>query len=282
MLINTHRNTLERLHMDAAGQDRDEHGQASWALHGDCERPIWRHLVGRPDPLLSNPAFGYGPKWTLESPRSLSGWATYRCRVCRSCARARSRYWAHRAVRELAAADRTWFCTFTVKPEERVRLTYAAQLAASRSCVRWAELDREGRFRRIVKELGVETTLFLKRVRKNTGAVLRYILVAEMHKDGFPHLHALLHEWKENGEDPKATKRKVQSAWRLGFSQVKLCGHDPRAAWYVCKYVSKDASTRVRASQHYGPAGDSRATARLLGAATVLAAFDKDRKGKGL
>jgi len=88
-------------------------------------------------------------------------------------------------------------------------------------------------------------TDYMKRVRKQSGAPLRYLLAVEEHKDGFPHLHALVHEW-----GTEVGKRALQGTWLYGHSHVKLA--DLAAAKYVCKYVTKSPVARLRASLHYG------------------------------
>ena len=97
------------------------------------------------------------------------------------------------------------------------------------------------RFAVIVEEI----QRFFKRIRKNSKAKLRYLVVQELHKSGQPHYHALIHE--VSGTLTKAT---LQSAWTWGFSQAKLA--DPKTAIYVCKYLTKSEGARVRASLGYG------------------------------
>jgi len=90
-----------------------------------------------------------------------------------------------------------------------------------------------------------ELTKYFKRLRKK-GAQFRFVLVAEAHKDGYPHFHALLHE-----KGPMITKSTLQGEWPYGFTSAKLV-KDDRAALYVAKYLAKDARTRIRASLQYG------------------------------
>ena len=186
--------------------------------------------------------------------------AEVRCRKCDSCRRYRAWTWRTRAEQETQLAQRTWFLTLTIRPEEQVKNLYRAQLKASRAGTPWHQLvppevdDFEGRlaaeqFKQRVDALYPEVQLWLKRIRKNTQAKLRYLLVAEAHKSGEPHLHVLLHEVT----DRRATKRKIQQAWTLGFSNAVLVD-DLKPAAYVCKYLSKSLAARVRASQHYGKA----------------------------
>lgn len=74
---------------------------------------------------------------------------------------------------------------------------------------------------------------------------MRYLAVAELHKNGFPHWHALVHE--EEG----TTAANLQSHWTAGFSNVKLV-REPRAILYITKYLHKEAMGRVRCSLNYG------------------------------
>lgn len=102
-------------------------------------------------------------------------------------------------------------------------------------------------FKRIADQGGELLTLWLKRVRKNSGAKLRYMLVTESHKSGLPHWHCLLHE--AEGGSP-ITNRVIVEAWNYGFSHAKLVKSD--AASYVTKYLAKQSLARVRASAWYG------------------------------
>lgn len=107
--------------------------------------------------------------------------------------------------------------------------------------------SEQSQFNKHVNAIGPEIGKFLKRVRKNTGAKLRYLLVAEPHKSGLPHFHMLIHQC-----DTHIPVRydDLKSQWRLGFSAWKLT--DYKSASYVCKYLSKSLRARVRASQAYG------------------------------
>lgn len=171
-----------------------------------------------------------------------------RCRRCPPCLRYRARLWAQKGMAEVRAGQRTWFGTLTVRPETRFmyRLTTDQRLLdAGRQS--WSDAEW---FREHVKDLGREVTLFLKRLRKNSGAKIRYLLVAERHKDGYPHFHVLIHEIR--GSEP-VTKRCLEAAWQAGFSNWRLVSSDnPRVVYYVTKYLTKSALTRVRASFRYG------------------------------
>lgn len=161
-----------------------------------------------------------------------------RCRKCKACLKARQWFWTQRIRNEVGAWPRTWFGTLTVNPDARARLCYAASvLPASRG--------NDDDYRKLCKALGREITLFIKRLRKNNKARFRYFLVFEKHKDGFPHVHLLLHEWSP------ISKRALEAEWRIGFTKFKLV-KEMAMALYVAKYLTKSAGTRVRASGRYG------------------------------
>ena len=100
--------------------------------------------------------------------------------------------------------------------------------------------------------VSVELTKWVKRLRKNYGAPLRLLLVAEAHKSGLPHYHGLIHE---QSPDHPLRHALLSESWRLGFTKFKLVPPDEgarRTSWYVCKYLTKDNRARVRASVDYG------------------------------
>lgn len=181
------------------------------------------------------------------------------CRKCAKCLATRAREWTRRAFVETTTRPRTWFGTFTMDP-------YIHSLAMMRVRQRnanWAEMTKEQRFAALVREASPELTRYLKRVRKRSGAPLRYLLVAEEHSQqlaGLPHFHILIHEMDA---DTPVRKSILKGEWKLGFSRWKLA--DQWSARYVCKYLAKEASTRVRASRDYGRGDDRSAVDRLSG-----------------
>lgn len=218
-----------------------------WRACGDCQAPfeaccvsdlheppelryvdplgLWDEFIGVfhnsmkmdalvPERLVHNPSFMY---------------ITVRCRKCHNCREAKRRMWTMRAMNEFEIANRTWFVTLTYNADQRFRLSLLAakmrstEIAASNAMV----------------------TKFLKRLRKNTGLPIRQLVVHEMHKDGTPHVHMLLHDLSGGLQ-----KRAIQREWYHGFSLAKL--GDKATSRYVCKYVAKDAIARVRASIRYG------------------------------
>lgn len=123
-------------------------------------------------------------------------------------------FWTGRAITEYHRAERTWFGTLTLSPQEHYVLDARAQARLGRSGVNWQQLSAKEQFAERAKELGVEATKFIKRLRNGNLAVgdlgpqiphkpqIRYLLVAEMHDSaqtsdemrGRPHFHMLLHE----------------------------------------------------------------------------------------
>lgn len=211
---------------------------------GNCMEPITVTLQGAPDPVLV--------KHGIEANARHYTDLEVRCRKCEACLRHRAALWTARACTESALAARTWFGTLTFGPDARVRHQYESDRFVQQTrCQPWSALSTSEQFPYLVDSCGKEVTRWLKRVRKNSEARLRYLLVAEAHKDGFPHFHLLLHEVAGT-----ATKRELDNSWRAGFSQFRLVKiGDTKQAWYVCKYLTKTALTRVRASQEYGRLG---------------------------
>lgn len=197
-----------------------------------CQSPVLRHGIGLPDLVKAGPVL----------PVTVAA----RCRRCEHCLAHRRQLWTARAVDEVKAAPRTWFGTLTVSPENRFRHEVAADLLrpSAVSSADWPEF----KFRCLADSVGKEVTRMFKRLRKR-GAKFRYLLVFEAHKDGWPHVHLLVHEVAE-----PVRKATLDGQWPLGFSKWKLVEREPAAAVYVCKYLAKDALTRVRASLRYGQA----------------------------
>lgn len=203
-----------------------------------CSQPRVIHAIGLPSQFEAN-----RDKLPVEMMA--------RCRKCPECLAHRRRLWTARAVDEIAVSSRSWFGTLTVKPYERFRYKLLAERKLQRrgglpDGQLLSSLSSAEQFPYLAAELGSEVTRYLKRVRK-AGFPLRYLLVAEAHKSGDPHFHILIHEQGLN-----IPKRELEAQWRIGFSHWRLVERDSSAAVYVCKYLSKDARTRVRASQSYG------------------------------
>lgn len=260
-------------------------------LHGDCSEPVTHEVRGRESDLLErlkgvqwakgddvlDYAPGYG--WIGEdqlpavSPRSITAYVTVRCRRCELCLAYRRRLWTARAIAETNVSHRTWFGTLTFRPSARFRVRMVTdEQVRRRRCERIEDVDQEEQFKLMARTAARDVTLFLKRVRKNSGAALRYLLVTEAHEDGFPHFHLLLHE----SSDRRVVKQMLEDNWRAGFSHWRLVNNqDAKVTGYVCKYLSKSASTRVRASQKYGDV-----TSRLSERLRDAVASEARKRGK--
>lgn len=238
-------------------------GRDTMPLHGDCSAPIDHMVRGRGSDLLVAlddlrkqdwdfaPGYGWVPGTFRRSPVPTdTAYVRVRCRKCPECLWHRRRLWTARAITELRLSPRTWFGTLTFRPMDRFRMVMKAdQLSRQRRAERLDGLDDETKFQLTAQQTGREVTLFMKRLRKGAAGPLRYLLVTEAHKDGFPHYHLLLHETVASA----VSKRQLEAQWLRGFSHWRLIdAHDPKATGYACKYLSKTASTRVRASQQYG------------------------------
>lgn len=223
--------------------------RGEWDISGTCEAPRPVELNGAARVLHG----GRYVRATGVKPYNLLLWV--RCRRCPPCLGRRRNLWAARARDEVALSGRTWFATFTFSPAWHYQLANRASARLHVGGTDLRLLPANEAFAEVVKEYGAEVTKWLKRVRKNTGARLRYILVAERHKSGRPHFHALIHE--AHGSDP-IRHADLTSAWTLGFTKFKLVDRDVKACWYVAKYLAKDVASRVRASLGYGTAEAAR------------------------
>lgn len=99
--------------------------------------------------------------------------------------------------------------------------------------------------KRLVSASGFYVSAYAKSLRK-TGFTIRYIFVPELHRNGFPHWHGLVHDLGGN-----LAYDDLDAAWVGGFHVTKLV-RDARALRYVTKYLSKYRIGRVRASINYG------------------------------
>lgn len=265
---------LARRALAAGGRVNSASQVVSWDVSGDCSNPRVMAHTGREaaGAYYADLEEGGDDRWHISPHLVVLGTRSYyadrpdrrksgqkghstmwvditvRCRQCPSCLRQRAREWAARAIRECAAAPRTWFGTITLTASEHDRVALRAVKALYGAGIDFDKLSAEQQFRERVREITPEITLWLKRIRKESGAKLRYILVAEAHKSGLPHFHLLVHEVQ--GSQPVKYKT-LGSQWKLGFTQFKLVS-GTGTAWYVCKYLSKSALSRVRASVGYG------------------------------
>lgn len=173
-------------------------------------------------------------KWDADSR-----YIDVRCKRCRGCLLVRQYTWIVRAAHEQAFSKKTWFITLTFRPAERA--------TAMRRASKMAE--HHSPQARLIRATGLPITRSIKSLRK-AGFAFRYILVPELHRDGFPHWHGLVHDLRGD-----LTWKALATSWSSGFSVIKLV-KDEKAIRYVTKYLCKETFGRVRASLRYGDPAD--------------------------
>lgn len=189
--------------------------------------PVARHL------RCTSPVRVYWP--------ALCVWLNARCRRCSGCMKTRQWSWVSKAAHEQAFATKTWFVTLTFGPNRRRAIMSAASALG----------DDQDTDQRLVRASGVYVAKYIRSLRKK-GLECRYLFVPELHRDGFPHWHGLVHDLKDT-----LTWATLSTGWSAGFSVCKIV-RDAKALRYVTKYLSKDRLGRVRASINYGsPAGSA-------------------------
>nr|QJB20415.1 MAG: replication initiator protein [Microvirus sp.] len=211
---------------------------------GRCERPVPVTIWGRNTHSRRDPK-----SYETPSGQRIDVDMHVRCRQCPACLRARSAQWTYRAQAEIRGSQRSWFVTLTLRPDLQHRAACQAEVIARKRGIKWDEITARQSFVLRTKVIGEEITKYIKRVRKESGARLRYIVVAEAHKSGLPHFHMLVHECEGS---PPVLHRHLSAQWRMGFTRVKLVEEGTKAARYVTKYLAKEALSRVRASLSYG------------------------------
>lgn len=177
---------------------------------------------------------------------------TVPCRRCPPCLQSRRNLWTRRAMAETEFAMRTWFGTLTFRPEVHTELLALARHKYDKMSSDFDALQPHEKFQNYCWMASPRLTKWLKRVRKQSGVPLRYLLVAEPHKqklEGFPHWHVLVHELHPIMQVPK---RILKDQWSAnGFSRWKLC-NSREHVHYVTKYLTKETTARIRASVRYG------------------------------
>lgn len=248
----------------AGGFSRESALRITADYAGRCEHPVPRDAIVRPDPPLGTDGPHTRYSW---KPGETAGWDIefqLRCRQCGPCLKARRALWAQRAMQELKAAARTWFGTITLSPDHQFKMKLRAIARLTAGGTQFDDLSENERFREIHREINQELTRWAKRVRKNSGASLRMLLVVEKHQSGLPHYHALIHQVQNS---KAVTYRHLKEAWSFGHAMFKLVD-DERSAFYVTKYLAKDAQARVRASLGYGSASPNLGLAGSLAEAS--------------
>lgn len=208
-----------------------------WNVAGNCLDPVRLELFQRPS---GGDSRYVTIKRGAQTPISVE--LVVRCRKCETCLTTRRHLWRFRALRETVNSKRTWFVTWTLRPT-RWRAIIRSVVSRAPNTVATELEFRESVF----KELGSQVTKAIKRLRKATGAKLRYIIAYEEHKSGVPHVHLLVHELTG-----LVRHADLRAAWRGGFTQASLVQTLAKAAGYVVKYISKSLMQRVRCSLGYG------------------------------
>ena len=166
-----------------------------WDCSGGCENPVYMELEGRWDVPVNMPdeyrdvpemeilwhegKFYFRDVWKRKLPLALQ--MQMPCRKCGPCLKRRAHHWRMRAENETRSAAVTWFGTMTCTPHHHAMASYAAERRLKSRGIPFSELSAEQQFLASVRELNLEITKYLKRVRKETGASLRYICVVEAH-----------------------------------------------------------------------------------------------------
>lgn len=260
----------------ANGASRPSFGRVRWNIAGNCTQPVTVERYARPSPKHRNPdrvlawVFKHAPgsAVTLDTrrrkPRGQGRFVNVlgpdhdgmpmtvemetRCRRCEKCRAVRAAVWRYRAKAEYAFAQRTWFGTITLSPSAHLVALSQARRRLHAQGIDFDTLPLVEQFVLRHEAICPSLTRYLKRVRKASGARLRYLLVAEAHESWLPHYHMLVHEVAGSTSVKHAILR---DQWHMGFTHWKLV-NDPRAATYLCKYLSKSTIARVRASVRYG------------------------------
>lgn len=236
-----------------AGAHRRSVGYVEWDIAGRCEYPQTVILSAAPSEGLRDSRRSRRSRHVHLVPGltkvTLTVELATRCRRCGWCLRRRASKWRFAALAELEqASGRSWFGTLTFSPDWRFRIRAKASRAAAAKGEDLERIEPTDRFRYLANAGGELVTKWLKRVRKESGAALRYLLVVEAHKDGTPHFHVMVHE--QNASEP-VRELTLRRQWSHGFSKFNLV-KDRIAAAYVTKYLSKSLMARVRASVRYG------------------------------
>lgn len=214
-----------------------------WDVSGRCEAPVKVELSSRASAPHGEKHVNVQPN--LNRPNFVE--MDVRCRKCPACLRQRGILWGYRARQEWNDAQRTWLATLTLDPERYAHLLSEARVSLSRQGIDFDGLPVDEQFLLVDAQAYAHIKLWLKSLRKNSGAPMRFLAVTEAHMSGVPHWHVLIHETTSK----RIMYKRLKGSWKLGFDSYKLVA-DARAASYVTKYLSKEMRARVRASLRYG------------------------------
>lgn len=154
------------------------------------------------------------------------------CRKCAKCRVVRGLQWRERMMFETIASPSTWFVTWTLSTPARTQLLETAlQRYGSTAPDALCSVVREWH----------QSAMKRLRQRVFQKGRLRFAAVVEHHKDGYPHIHMLVHG--------VFTYRDLKGSWGKGFEDIRRV--DEYASNYLTKYVMKEGGV-IWASKHYG------------------------------
>lgn len=151
------------------------------------------------------------------------------CGQCWECRLQYSRMWAERIMLEATAHEHTWFVTLTYNDEH---------LPSN-----FSGLPEFENLRSLQPE---DMTLFLKRLRTNSGQKFRYYYAGEYgSKSGRPHYHMILFGfefddlelYKRTSFGDLKTSQFLEKTWGKGFCTIAECTYETAA--YTARYVMK-------------------------------------------
>lgn len=216
---------------------------------GTCEAPIRVALTGTEDKVH------YPTGVIAEGNTHHRAKIDVRCRRCKACRDYKRNFWAARALTEQAYSAETVFLTLTLGPEARMALL-AFQLTWPRQPdTKLTEAMEAWLAHRWV---AAEVQKLWKRLR-SAGHKFRYFAAVEHHKDGTPHVHAMVFfqepslDWGKDARGFPKANATFSEAWGHGFTNTwRVDRTDNRRAFYVAKYVAKGNTGRLAASQQLG------------------------------
>lgn len=238
----------------------DENGDIVWKMSGSCTAPT--KISSKSQEVFHNGKLKALPRYVT---------LVVRCRKCTACRLTRSWAWSDRAAMEAAKGGRVWWCTFTLKPEFAYHAELQAIAQAKREKQDFWKLDARKQFALRTKYCRTHLTKVFMRMRKGlksgyfnsnildleTGKAqaevipplkFRTLVVAEPHKTGIPHFHALIFEGQQE----------IKALWMrhyaqdMGRNSFELCKSPIKASRYVTGYLSKSPISIISASLGFG------------------------------
>lgn len=168
------------------------------------------------------------------------------CGTCDQCKRMKREDWATRMELEAKSyrQDEVYFITLTYSDENIPNLNLETGEIRRGKSIRWkggSERPQE------VQTLSIEDVqLFVKRLRKGSGARLRYFLAGEYgEKTCRPHYHMILYGWRPTDLEPihkLAKSSHFTSKWlsdKWGYGQIDIAPAVAATYAYVAGYVTK-------------------------------------------